>query len=78
MMRLSRETLREITGRVLPKGQAKWFQDYLGATVPCDRQGPILTVAAYEALVAKANGLRPATETAQDTNRPKVKLHTEK
>lgn len=77
-MRLTREALREITGKAYPKSQAAWFKQYLGAEVPCDRQGPILTESAYEALVARANGLRGANEAPQDTNRPKVRLHAAK
>lgn len=72
-MRLDKSTLRSITGLQTGKAQARWFRDYLGATVPCDRQGPILTQSAYEALVARANGVltRPSDNSEP---RPTVKL----
>jgi len=58
-MRLSRDDLFVITRRKLPRLQAKWFLDYLGINVPCDRDGPILTIASYEAILAKRLGVFP-------------------
>jgi hypothetical protein len=55
---MSRERLKEITGRSFGKAQARWFGEYLGVEVPCDRVGPILTEQTFEELVARANGIR--------------------
>ncbi|MDQ8022218.1 MAG: DUF4224 domain-containing protein [Moraxellaceae bacterium] len=59
---MSKEKLQEITGLQYGKAQARWFREYLGAEVPCDRQGPILTEQTYESLVARANGLANAPQ----------------
>jgi len=75
-MRLDQQSIIEITGRKRPRAQADWFRDYLGVVVPCDRLGPIVTAATYEALVARACGLRAemAEAAAVATDRPKLHL----
>lgn len=74
-MRLSSRKLFEITGFQRKSAQAKWFKDYLGIDVPCDRIGPILTNDAYEALVKKRLGVLGESMTPgfQDKT-PRVKL----
>jgi hypothetical protein len=74
-MRLPPEKLAEITGRKRARAQADWFRDYLGVVVPCDRQGPIVTVPTYEALVARACGLRADVPTGLATPVDRPKLH---
>lgn len=44
---------------------------HLGVTVPCDEQGPIVTEAAYQALVDRKLGLRTAQE---EKPRPRIQL----
>jgi hypothetical protein len=56
-MRLSHDQLFEITHRKRPRQQAAWFLEYLGAVIPFDRDGPILTTATYEAVLAKCLGV---------------------
>jgi hypothetical protein len=56
-MRLSRDDLQKITHRKRPRQQAAWFLQYLGIAVPCDSEGPILTPATYEAVLAKCLGV---------------------
>lgn len=73
MSRLSREELQAFTGCQRGGAQVRWFRDYLGADVPHDRAGPILTQQALEMIVARANGLRPVEES---TPRPTVKLRS--
>lgn len=70
-MRLSRVQLKEITGYQRRSAQAAWFMRHLGVTVPCDDQGPIITEAAYQALLDRKLGLRPAQE---EKARPKIQL----
>ncbi len=67
-MRLSREQLEQATGRSQGAAQARWFKRYLGATVPVDDLGPVVTAASFEAMLARASSLsdKPA--------RPAVKL----
>lgn len=72
-MRLDSQKIYEITGRKRARGQAQWFKEFLGADVPCDRRGPILTVAAYEALVAHRLGVLPSND-SQTAPRPSVRL----
>lgn len=74
-MRLDQQRIVEITGRKRPRAQADWFRDYLGAVVPCDRQGPVVTLATYEALVARACGLRAETAPAAAVAADHPKLH---
>lgn len=73
-MRLSPQKLYEATGRVRQSAQARWFKEYLGVDVPCDRLGPIITEAAYEDLVKKRLGVlqSPGGTTARE--HPKVRL----
>lgn len=69
-MRLSSEELKRITGRQQPCAQARWFWKHYGVRVEYDRQGPIITAAALEALVMKQLGLTRTNESP----RPSVKL----
>ena len=73
-MRLDPVTLERITGRKRKRLQARWFLDYLGVDVPCDRQGPIITERSYEALVAKRLGVLPSASEQQQADRPQVRL----
>jgi hypothetical protein len=73
-MRLDSATIFAITGRKRPACQVAWFKQHLGAAVPCDSIGPILTAAAYEALVARALGLTHGVSSSNDTERPQVRL----
>jgi hypothetical protein len=74
MHRMTPAELEDITGRKRPKGQATWFLEYLAVDVPCDRQGPIMTAATYQALVAKRCGVLSFNEPAANKPRPAVKL----
>jgi hypothetical protein len=73
MSRLTQQQLQEFTGRQRGTAQVRWFREYLGANVPHDQSGPILTQQALEMIVARANGLRQAEDTAQ---RATVKLRS--
>lgn len=73
-MRIPPERLAEITGRKRARAQALWFRDYLSVDVPCDRRGPIVTDAAYEAIVARACGLRADAGFIAESSRPQVQL----
>lgn len=77
-MRLDQETLVKITGRKMYSAQVAWFRDYLGVEVPHDQRGPIITATAYEALVARACGLRAEVPvgTPAATDRPKLHLRS--
>lgn len=77
-MRIDQAHMIEITGRKRASSQAAWFRDYLGVTVPCDRLGPIVTVAAYEALVARACGLPVQAALGPTGSRPSVRLREPK
>lgn len=70
-MRLSPEKIAEITGYRRASSQVKWFHNYLGADVPADRFGPIMTDAAYEKLLEKRLGILPSS---QQADRPKPRL----
>lgn len=70
-MRLTREALQLITGLKRKSAQASWFREYMGVEVPCDHQGPILTEAAYEALLAKRLGISGG---GNGPDRPTVRL----
>jgi len=63
ILRLSRDQLFEITGRVRAKNQVAWFREHLSVTVPCDSVGPVLTQASYEAILAKKLGVLDKTTT---------------
>jgi hypothetical protein len=67
---MSRDRLREITGRFYGKAQARWFEEFLGACVPCDSVGPILTEQTFEELVARASGIR---RTDSGAERPTIR-----
>jgi hypothetical protein len=73
-MRLSRNDLHKITYRKRPRHQAAWFREFLGAEVPCDAEGPILTLATYEALVAKRLGVGPVSTDDSPERRGVVRL----
>lgn len=70
-MRVTPDRLREITGRHQPSAQARWFKRHFGVDVDYDRQGPIITAAAFEALVMRKLGLASIQNTPL---RPTVKL----
>jgi len=76
MLRLDHPTLVSITGRRRKSLQARWFKDYLGADVPCDERGPIITQQAYNALLEKRLGLRQGDQISQPekAGRPVVHL----
>jgi len=73
-MRLSRDDLFKITHFKIPRYQAAWFRDHLGAEVPFDRDGPILSLSTYEALLAKRLGVGPAPFEPAPERRPSVHL----
>ena len=73
-MRLSRDDLFKITRFKLARFQVTCFHDHLGAEVPFDRDGPILTPATYEALLAKRLGVGPAPFQPAPERRPSVHL----
>lgn len=74
-MRLEHEVLVKITGRHRSRDQVAWFLQHLGVNVPCDRKGPIITQATYEALVARACGLRPDLPPSGTVAADRPKLH---
>ncbi|MDR2219772.1 MAG: DUF4224 domain-containing protein [Methylobacillus sp.] len=74
-MRLSANRLQEITHRRRASGQVAWFRQKLGADVPFDKHGPILTETAYEKLLEKRLGILPSSETSED--RPRIRLKYE-
>lgn len=74
MSRLTPERLEEITGYTRPRYQAAWFKRYFGVVVPCDRLGPIMTMAAYEALLARTLGISMVADGNTGRQRPTVKL----
>lgn len=73
-MRMPPDELKKITGCTRPKYQAAWFKQHFGIDVPCDRQGPIMTEVAYEALLAKRLGILPASADGHLKQRPSVRL----
>jgi len=75
-MRLTRADLFQITHYKTPRCQAAWFLEHLGASVPCDRDGPILTPASYEALLAKRLGVGIGEQPQRP--RPTVQLRNRK
>jgi len=74
MSRMPPEELKKITGCKRPKYQAAWFKQHMGVDVPCDRQGPVMTEAAYEALLAKRLGILPQSADGSTKQRPTVRL----
>lgn len=73
-MRITPTKLHELTGLQQPAAQARWFKANFGVAVPCDRRGPIITDATFEAMVAKSCGIAAPAEAA----RPQVKLRERK
>jgi hypothetical protein len=73
MSRLTQQQLQEFTGRQRGGAQVRWFREYLGANVPHDQSGPILTQQTLELIVARANGLRSVEDNSE---RATVKLRT--
>lgn len=71
-MRLSQQHLLLITGRQQPAAQCRWFKNHFGVTLPADAAGPILTEAAFNALVAKSAGVLMTA--APNPDRPSVRL----
>ncbi|MBX9725073.1 MAG: DUF4224 domain-containing protein [Candidatus Obscuribacterales bacterium] len=73
-MRLTPDMLYQIT-RLKRKGaQVKWFKLHLGADVPRDHAGAILTDAAYQKLVEKRLGLAPELPNSLQKTRPSIRL----
>ena len=72
MARISRDELFRITGRHRPAAQVRWFKKHLAVKIPADESGPILTSAAFEALVAKQCGVQQTSANTPD--RPTLKL----
>lgn len=72
-MRLSPEKLEEITRLSQPAAQVRWFKRTLGADVPRDATGPIITRAAFEKLVAAKLGLDRETRVSGPA-RPSIRL----
>lgn len=64
-MRLTPECIAEITGYTRKSAQVRWFRAHLGADVPFDRDGPILTDSAYEKLLEKKLGILPSSTEAK-------------
>lgn len=56
-MRIEPQKLVDITGYKIPSAQVRWFKDYLGAEVPRDRRGPIISENTLELLMARRMGL---------------------
>lgn len=73
-MRLDQTQMHEITGRKRAKAQVEWFRAHLGADVPFDQRGPILSESTYEALLAKRLGVLPSFDPGKPLNRPTVRL----
>lgn len=71
-MRMTQSDIQEITGLTQHAAQVRWFKEHFGVIAPCDRAGPIMTKAAFEALVAKRYGLQ--TSEAAPEARPAVKM----
>lgn len=72
-MRLSADKLRELTGRTQAAAQIRWFKEHLGAVVPRDAAGPIITRAAVERLLQERLGLGVTTTTGEA---PRIKPAT--
>jgi hypothetical protein len=70
-MRLSYESIVEITHLTRKSAQVAWFRQHLGVDVPHDRFGPILTDTAYEKLLEKRLGLGTSLAT-NEKPRPTV------
>ncbi|MER2518589.1 MAG: DUF4224 domain-containing protein [Candidatus Accumulibacter phosphatis] len=75
-MRLSPETLYVVTGRKQRTAQARWFMKFMGADVPCDERGPILTESAYQQLLLKRLGLVTDAGAKAAGQRPVVRLRS--
>lgn len=71
-MRLSREEVREITGKERPAAQVRWFLSHYGIELPHDSRGVIITRSSFEGLVAKKCGLSSAS--VNQDFRPVVRL----
>lgn len=73
-MRLKPEVLHQITGCKRKSAQVKWFRLHLGAEVPHDRFGAILTDTSYEKLLEKRLGLAPELPNSLQKTRPSIRL----
>lgn len=60
-MRLEPALLKKITGLTRKSAQVAWFRQHLGADVPHDKSGVIITDSAYEKLLEKRLGLEPSS-----------------
>ncbi len=56
-MRIDKKTIEKITHRKRTSAQVAWFQEKLGADVPFDRFGPILTEDTLRKLIEKRLGI---------------------
>ncbi len=74
-MRLSKEELKQITGKEQSAAQVRWFRQHYGVQLAHDRNGVILTKSAFNGLVEKQCGLMPANQNAA---RPAVRLVQQK
>lgn len=70
--RWDRQRLIEETGKTQQSAQARWFHKHYHIEVPTDALGPIMTDAAFEALIAKSCGVLNVV--AQTPPRPAVQL----
>lgn len=70
-MRMTKPEIELVTGLTQHAAQVRWFKEHFGVVVSCDRTGPIMTKAAFEALIAKRYGLQHSDSPAM---RPAVRL----
>jgi hypothetical protein len=57
MMRWNQAKLIEVTGKKTKPAQKRWFNNVLGAVVPEDAIGVVMTDTVYEALMQRKCGL---------------------
>lgn len=72
-MRLEPAQLKRITGFKRKSAQVAWFRQHLGADVPHDKSGVIITDSAYEKLLEKRLGLAPSSAATVKT-KPTLRL----
>lgn len=56
-MRIEQDQLEKITGYKTPGAQKRWFKENLGADVPRDKRGPIISETTYELLMQRRMGI---------------------
>lgn len=71
-LRWSPETIKKVTGKRQRAAQRRWFKNHYGIDVPSDAGGPIMTDAAYEALVKKSCGILQTL--GQEVPRPSLRI----